>query len=253
MQNQSHLVVVTGAAGGNGAAISKRLFMSGYTVLGIDIVETVDHVQNNMSSFLCFDLATLDCNSNKLLEHIDTLPAFSALSLVNNAGITLPKRTSNDREWKKYSASDWHKTIQINLTAPFQLIELLSQQLIAKGRSVVNITSLASHSGFPGNPAYMAAKSGLLGLTRAYAYDLGPYGVRVNSVSPGYIQTSMTEGSFRDPEKRENIQRHTSLECWGQPDDVANCVQFLISDASNYITGTDIRVDGGWLSHGLRR
>jgi NAD(P)-dependent dehydrogenase (short-subunit alcohol dehydrogenase family) len=205
-----------------------------------------------MSSFLSFDLATLDHDSNKILEHIHGLPAFNGLSLVNNAGITLPKRRINGREWIKYSASDWHKTIQINLTAPFQLIELLSPQLITKGRSVVNITSLASHAGFPGNPAYIAAKSGLLGLTRAYAYDFGPYGVKVNSVSPGYIQTSMTQGSFRDREKRENIQHHTSLDRWGHPDDVANCVQFLISDASNYITGTDVRVDGGWLSHGLR-
>ena len=251
-RNNDHLVIVTGALGGNGSAICKRLIDENYIVLGIDIENPTSTQLKNMSSFLRMNLAEVPNRAGALLEIIDDISPHTHLSLVNNAGITLPKKLSDNGAWTQYPQSYWNKTIQINLTAPFQLIEMLSQRLLAKGKSIVNITSLASHSGFPGNPAYIAAKSGLLGLTRAYAYDFGPYGIRVNSVSPGYIKTSMTMGSYSDETKRKNIQRHTSLDRWGDPADVANCVQFLLSDDANYITGADFPVDGGWLSRGLK-
>jgi gluconate 5-dehydrogenase len=105
--------------------------------------------------------------------------------------------------------------------------------------------------GFPKNPAYQASKAGALGLTRSFAYDLGKLGIRVNCVSPGYIHTAMTDRSFRDPELNLARRRHTLLDRWGLPEDVANGVAFLCDPGSSYITGINLPVDGGWLVCGL--
>ena len=105
--------------------------------------------------------------------------------------------------------------------------------------------------GFPRNPAYQASKAGVLGLTRAFAYDLGKFGVRSNCVSPGYIHTAMTDGSFNNPALNATRRSHTLLDRWGQPKDVANAVAFLCDPNSSYITGINLPVDGGWLICGL--
>ena len=94
-------------------------------------------------------------------------------------------------------------------------------------------------------------KAGVLGLTRSFAYDLGRYGIRVNCVSPGYIQTAMTEKSYNTPILNASRRKHTLLGRWGQPQDVAKAVAFLCGQASSYITGINLPVDGGWLACGL--
>jgi NAD(P)-dependent dehydrogenase (short-subunit alcohol dehydrogenase family) len=148
----------------------------------------------------------------------------------------------------------WDDTIGVNLTAPFRWTRryaaAVTEGRIASG-SVVFIGSLASSAGFPDNPAYQASKSGVLGLTRSFAYDLGGYGIRVNCVSPGYIHTAMTDRSFRSGALHEARRRHTLLGRWGEPADVAGAVAFLCGDASAYITGVNLPVDGGWLARGL--
>jgi NAD(P)-dependent dehydrogenase (short-subunit alcohol dehydrogenase family) len=121
----------------------------------------------------------------------------------------------------------------------------------AGNSSVINVTSINSVRGFPGNPGYVAAKAGLSGLTRALATDFAADGIRVNALAPGYIATAMTTTSFNDPAMHEERRRHTMLGRWGNPDDMVGAAIFLASAASAYMTGQEIFVDGGWTAKGL--
>jgi 2-deoxy-D-gluconate 3-dehydrogenase len=120
-----------------------------------------------------------------------------------------------------------------------------------RGGSIVNVTSLGAHQGFPQNPSYQASKAALRQLTRAMALDFGDFGVRVNSLCPGYIETAMTSTSHDDAGARAARAERTILGRWGRPDDLVGPCRFLLSDASSYVTGIDLPVDGGWLAKGL--
>jgi NAD(P)-dependent dehydrogenase (short-subunit alcohol dehydrogenase family) len=237
--------IVTGAAGAMGAAISKALTAGGHVVIGVDqaaiMRETCDEViigsvRDETTAREAFDLA---------LSHLQ-LAASGELFLVNNAGVTKPAYPQGDEAWEQ--------TLAVNLTAPFVWSRLYAEH-VAAGRiekgGIVFIGSLATQMGFPQNPAYQASKSGVLGLSRAFAYDLGSKGIRVNCVSPGYIATAMTAKSQADPKTNAARRRQTLLDRWGTPEDVAGVVAFLCSPASAYVTGTNLFVDGGWTCKGL--
>ena len=119
------------------------------------------------------------------------------------------------------------------------------------GGSIVNITSLNAELAFPNNPAYVTTKHGLKGLTKTLALELGRKNIRVNNVGPGYIKTEMTKKSWSNDTIHEERKKKTFLNRWGTPTDIAGTVLFLASDASSYITGQDIYVDGGWTAKGL--
>lgn len=104
---------------------------------------------------------------------------------------------------------------------------------------------------WPGNPAYITTKSALRMLTKAVARDFGGRGVRANNLCPGYVHTKLTETSFSDPRMYEERRSHTMLGRWGTPDDMVGPCLFLASDASKYITGLDLHVEGGWLAKGM--
>ena len=140
----------------------------------------------------------------------------------------------------------WRDTLYNNLTVSYNWATSCDIS-----RSITFVGSLATILGFPNNPAYHASKAGLLGLMRSLAYDLGSKGVRVNCVSPGYIEAPMTAESYADPGKRELRTKHTLLGRWGKPEEIANVVAFLCSDKASYITGQNIVVDGGWSCRGL--
>ena len=118
------------------------------------------------------------------------------------------------------------------------------------GGSIVNITSLNSELAFPNNPAYVSMKGGLKQLTKSLALDLGKYNIRVNNIGPGYIKTNMTKNSWKN--KRQEIEDRTILGRWGEPKDLIGTAVFLLSPASDYITGQDIYVDGGYLTKGMK-
>ena len=122
---------------------------------------------------------------------------------------------------------------------------------VKDGGSIINITSLSSHLGFSKNYSYTASKSGLQGLTRTLAYDYSKYNIRVNNICPGYILTNMTKGSFRNKEKRKNIENRSMLNRWGKSEDLVGASIFLASKASSFITGIDLIVDGGWCAKGI--
>jgi NAD(P)-dependent dehydrogenase (short-subunit alcohol dehydrogenase family) len=232
--------IVTGAAAGNGLAIARKLRERHY-VVGVDRVFVPDTVANSALNGDVLDEATMRTAFSEALMHGD-----GEVYLINNAGVTHPAFPQEDPAWQK--------TIEVNLTAPFRwsrhFAELATEGPIGKG-GIVFIGSLATQLGFPKNAAYQASKAGVLGLTRAFAYDLGGLGIRVNCVSPGYIHTAMTDRTFSDPELNLARRRHTLLGRWGQPADVANAVAFLCDRAASYITGINLPVDGGWMACGL--
>ena len=234
--------IVTGAAAGNGLAIARELRAAGHFVVGIDLVEIPGDAADQMlkGNVLAGNLIAA------AFEAACEASQDGSVFLVNNAGITRPGLPQSDEAWTS--------TISVNLTAPFLWSREYSSRVETgqiRNGGIVFIGSLATQLGFPENPAYQASKSGVLGLTRAFAFDLGARGIRVNCVSPGYIATAMTAGSYSDPVLHAARRRHTLLDRWGKPEDVAHVVAFLCSDAAAYITGINLPVDGGWSARGL--
>ena len=229
--------IITGAAQGNGKAIASGYEKAGANVLAVDtkVLKFNNIVQGDIS-----DGSTIDEIKSLVGNYF-----YDNLVLINNAGISKPAPFP-------YPKKDWDLTLKVNLTAPFMLIEALIPifKKTKKG-SIINITSLNAELAFPNNPAYVASKGGLKQLTKSFALDLGPRGIRVNNVGPGYIKTKMTKGSWENLEQRSHIASKTVFGRWGTPDDLIGIVCFLLSDLSAYITGQDIYVDGGWSVKGL--
>lgn len=234
--------IVTGAAAGNGLAIARALRAAGNTVVGVDLAEVPRDAAEQSFRGNVLDARLIGTAFDAACAAAEE----GAVFLINNAGFTQPGVPQSDEAWEK--------TIGVNLTAPFRWSREYSAR-VEGGRirngGIVFIGSLATLLGFPENPAYQASKSGVLGLTRAFAFDLGAKGIRVNCVSPGYIATAMTARSFADPALNAQRRSHTLLDRWGQPEDVARAVAFLCSDAAAYITGVNLPVDGGWSARGL--
>lgn len=233
--------IVTGGSGGNGLGIVKALLSAGYRVITVD----VSRFSESLDVFHYIGDVSDQVLMNEIFDKALSLNP-SKLCLVNNAGISI----GSDKD----PVERWQKTIEINLTAPFnwcqQYAELVRKKSFPRG-AIINIGSLATIMGFPDNPSYQAAKSGVMGLTRAFAYDLGEYGITVNCISPGYIPTNMTKNSFDDPVKNKQRAMHTLLGRWGSADDIGNAAVFLCSNEAAYITGINLPVDGGWSVKGL--
>lgn len=245
------VAVVTGATRGLGRAIAEALLMAGAKViLSGSNAERLEQTAISFTEqglpalqFQC-DLSEPD-KIEKLVNYV-TSEHDRIDILVNGAGVTFPHKLAD------YPDETWRKTFQVNLDAPYQLSKRFGVMMSEQGGgSIINITSIAAEVGFPDNPAYQAAKGALKHLTRSLAVDLGSSGVRVNNIGPGYFKTDMTKGSWSDPEKREQRSNRTLLGRWGVPEDLAGVVVFLASEASSYVTGQNIYVDGGWLAKGL--
>jgi NAD(P)-dependent dehydrogenase (short-subunit alcohol dehydrogenase family) len=167
--------------------------------------------------------------------------------LINNAGVTFPKIESELYDQKK-----WSDTLKINLTAAFNCTQTVIEHMIKnKKGSIINITSINAELGFPNNPAYVASKGGLKMLSKSFARDYGMFGIRVNNIGPGYFKTTMNKKSWENLKTRKMRSSRTMLARWGDPEELVGPCIFLVSDASSYITGHDLYVDGGWLANGL--
>ena len=222
--------VVTGGARGIGLAITQALLRFGATVHVFDVAPG-EGVQEY--HFHKVDIA----DSASVAEAVARLPDTITL-LVNNAGIT------RDRSILKMTDDEWASVISVNLTGTFNVVRALAPGMRAAeyGR-IVNITSINGIRGKFGQSNYAASKAGLIGLTKTLARELGPKGITVNAVAPGMVLTEMALAlpeEFLDKAKNESVLPELAA-----PEDIANAVLFLLSDAARMITGEVLKVDAG--------
>ena len=235
-------VIVTGGSGSIGRSIIKKLYE--YNILNIDNNKPKRLLQNE--TFLKFDL-----NNYKdipiFLDNNIKYKKKNIYGLINNAATTIPNNILD------YDISDWEKTYNINLFSAFILIKYFSKIMCSNNMkgSIVNITSIGAERAFPNNPAYQSSKAALKHLTKSAAYDLSKFGIRVNSLAPGYTESEMNIKSWNDRKQRNLRSKHTFLNRWGKQSEIAEVVKFLIEDKSSYINGSNILVDGGWVSKGF--
>lgn len=240
---ENKVIIITGAGRGIGKTLSYALTDRLAVVYAVDIKFT-DRVPAALTKRLfqkkC-DLTNLD-KFGEICSEIFTKHKRIDV-LINNAGISYATKKIT-----KYPLDIWNKTLAVNLTAAFNcsqsVIKFMSKK---KNGSIINITSINAELGFPRNPAYVASKGGLKMLGKALAKDWGSYGIRVNNLGPGYIKTDMTYKRYLDKKTRKEREQRTLLGRWGEQEDLIGPCIFLASDASKYITGQDLYVDGGWL------
>jgi gluconate 5-dehydrogenase len=165
--------------------------------------------------------------------------------LVNNAGM------SRRGPAHELTLDDWQAVIDLNLTAVFALCQAFAQERIASGKpgKIVNIASLMSSASRPGTAPYTASKGGVALLTKSLALDWAKYGILVNAIGPGYIDTPLTRPLVEDPKFHDWVVERCPLGRWGTPEDLASVAVFLSSPASDFITGQILYADGGWLAH----
>jgi 3alpha(or 20beta)-hydroxysteroid dehydrogenase len=224
------VVVVTGAARGQGAAEAEALTQEGARVIATDVRPDGNCRRLDVTSEQ--DWAELAAELKEAYGQIH--------GLVNNAGITWRARVGDVR------ADDFHRVHAVNVTGPLLGIQHLAP-LMPPGSSIINIGSSAALTAhYP--VAYTASKWALRGLSKTAALELGPRGIRVNTIHPGYIETEMTASAA--PSFREANVRETPLGRTGTVEEVVPLVVFLLSDAASYITGAEIPVDGGLTAHG---
>ena len=234
-------VIVTGASRGLGLAIAQRAAAAGFRVIGIARGES-PALREAMAALP----DALHFRSCDLLD-LPSLPGLAKMvrnefgpvyGLVNNAGIgtagvlaTMPDDTIE-------------RLIRMNVTSPVTLTKyLIRPMLTARAGRVVNVSSIVSSTGYSGLAAYGASKAALIGFTRSLARELGPLGITVNAVAPGFIDTEMTHDL--DDKQREQIKRRSALRTLARPEDVAAAVAFLLGDDAANITGTTMTVDAG--------
>lgn len=243
---EDRVIIVTGGSRGIGRAIVEELSRQGakvtftYAQRGDAADGLVEQVKQLGSESVAFQADVRDFKRAQWVV-AQTLDQFGRLDgLVNNAGIV------RDKALMLMEPSDWQEVIDTNLTGVFNccraaIVTFMKQR---SGR-IVNITSIAGLAGLARQVNYSASKAGVIGLTKALAKEAAPYGVTVNAIAPGYIETDMT--SAIDEKRRAELLKQIPLGRFGEASDIGKFVAILLSDAASYMTGQVLVVDGGLL------
>ena len=233
-------IIVTGASGGIGNAIIKKLSEVGANILASGTrIEKLEELKKNFKN-----IKILRCDmseSSKIEEFIEN--ATNELGgnldcIINNAGIT------QDNLAIRMSLEEWQKVINVNLTSTFLMSKFAIKKMLKnKSGKIVNITSVVGHTGNLGQANYTASKAGIIAMSKSLAIEYAKKNINVNCISPGFIKTAMTD-KIEDKFKEAIISKIPSSRL-GEPDDIANAVLFLSSNQSNYINGETLHVNGG--------
>jgi 3-oxoacyl-[acyl-carrier protein] reductase len=238
-------VIVTGGSRGLGLGIARKLAGTGFRVIAVArkqsdelaaAMQDAERIDPGSIQFAAFDLGQIECIANlvKTLRK-DHGPIFG---LVNNAGVSF------DGALALMPNSQIEQIVRLNTLSPMVLTKYVARSMMADGGGrIVNIASITAFTGYSGLSVYGATKASIVGFTRSLAREVGRMGVNVNAVAPGFVDTDMTQGLT--DEHREQIIRRSALKRLVDIDDIANSVDFLLSDKAKNITGTVLTVDAG--------
>lgn len=239
--------IVTGGNSTLGQAFSVALARGGANVLAVSLVEEdgetgglVEDCGVAYKHLLADITADGECK-----KAVDTCIAEwgSIDILVNSAGICI-----NIEDVTSFTRKEWDKMVAVNLTAAFEMThEALKPMIAQKSGKIINIASLFAFLGGQWSPAYAATKHGIVGLTKAMCDELAQFNIQVNAIAPGYFATRLTEKTRSNPERNAAILSHIPAKRWGWTADLMGACVFLASQASNYVNGTVLTVDGGYL------
>lgn len=242
------VAIVTGATRGLGQAMAVALGEAGATVVVVG--SKVENLKNTLDALASKNIPSmaLGCDQSdghqitKVID--DTIAAYGRIDvLVNNAG-TIKRAPAHE-----FSDDDWNEVINVNLNGVFKFCRQAGKQMLKQGSGkIINIASLLSFSGGITVPAYAASKGGVAQLTKALANEWASSGIQVNAIAPGYFETDNTYNLRQDQERHASITARIPSGQWGKPEDLAGATVFLSSQASNYMNGHVMLVDGGWMA-----
>ena len=239
------VALITGGNSGLGEAFTLALSKAGASVFVVSVEEDracVDHLsaQGKPARQMRADLREAGVPKAAIQQCVDEFARLDIL--VNCAGVNLLA------EVDEFGRELWDATIQVNLTAAFEMsfhaVPFMREQ---GGGKIINVCSVYSFLGGRGSPAYAASKHGIAGLTKAYCDELAADNIQVNGIAPGYFATKLTEQTRSNPETNTAVLEHIPAGRWGEREDLMGAVVFLASNASNYVNGHILSVDGGYL------
>lgn len=238
------VAIITGAGRGIGKAIALFYAEKGADVILVgksdNILETEKKLSDHGTRSLSLKYDITEKNSAGMITK-KSIDAFKKIDiLVNNAGVVFPEEAKNTKR------DNWEKTIAVNLSAPFYLSQAVGKEMIKRKKGkIINISSLASVLGFDKRSAYCSSKAGLIGLTKALAFEWSKYNINVNAISPTVTLTEMAKKAWAG-KPGEKMKEKIPMKRFVYPEEVAAMAAFLGSDLSDMITGANIIIDGGY-------
>lgn len=239
--------VVTGGNSGLGQGFALALAKAGANVMAVSIMDDEGVTKKLIEAEgVKYELLITDITADGECARVikTCVDKFGSIDiLMNNAGMSI-----NEPDVLKYTRVQWDKMISLNLTAAFELSHEAAKFMIPqKSGKIINTCSMFSYLGGQWSAAYAASKAGLMGFTKAYCDELAQFNIQVTGIAPGYYATDVTAQTRANPESNQRVLDHIAQGRWGNIVDLMGTVVFLASDASNYVNGSLINVDGGYL------
>ncbi len=243
------VAIVTGASSGLGKGMALALSEAGADLVIVSrrlhlLQEVAKLINKKDQKCFCF---SADVSKKEQVEHTveEAVKIFGKIDiLVNTAGINRRNLVEN------FSEEDWDAVINTNLKGTFLFLQAVGKVMINQNKGkIINIASMTSIIGGENIPAYSASKGGISQLTKAFAVAWAKYNINVNAIGPGWFKTPMTKSLYEDKDRNSQTLSRIPMKRWGLPEDLAGAVVFLASEASDYVTGVTIYVDGGYLAY----